>query len=69
MKNTIKEFRDWQGLSQSDLALLCSINNETMNAIENNDHEPGLQLAFDMAKYLNVRIDELFINEEQYENG
>ncbi|WP_368491189.1 helix-turn-helix transcriptional regulator [Clostridium sp. BJN0013] len=49
-------------LSQFDLEELCNISRQTINAIENDKYNPSLQLAFDIAENLGVRIDKLFIN-------
>lgn len=68
MKNRIKEFREIKHISQGKLADLCNVSRQTINAIENNKYDPSLQLAFDIAENLGVRIDILFINEKG-ENG
>lgn len=65
MKNKIKQFREWQGISQENFALMCDISKQTLNKIENNQYDLTLQLAFNISKYLNVRIDEVFIDEEE----
>lgn len=62
MKNYIKEYREKRELSQGDLAELCNVSRQTINAIENNKYDPSLQLAFDIAENLGVRIDKLFIS-------
>lgn len=67
MKNHIKEFRENKGLSQGKLAELCNVSRQTINAIENNKYDPSLQLAFDIAKCLEVKVDELFLSEKQEE--
>lgn len=64
MQNKIKEYREKKGISQGELADLCNVSRQTINAIENNKYDPSLQLAFNLAKHLEVRIDQLFINEE-----
>lgn len=68
MKNRIKEYREIKLISQGKLADLCNVSRQTINAIENNKYDPSLQLAFDIAENLGVRIDILFVNEKG-ENG
>lgn len=64
MKNVIKEYREKRGISQGKLANLCNVSRQTINAIENDKYDPSLQLAFDLARTLGVRIDKLFLAEE-----
>lgn len=61
MKNNIKELRKHKKLSQKNLADLCNVTRQTVNAIENDKYDPTLQLAFDLSKYLDTTVDELFI--------
>jgi len=63
MKNHIREKRKAENLSQVELAKLCHVSRQTINAIENNKYDPTLQLAFNIAAVLNTTVDELFINE------
>lgn len=63
MKNKIKELRKNKKISQAELANLCGVTRQTINAIENDKYDPSLQLAFDLAKHLNTRVDNLFISE------
>lgn len=63
MRNVIKEYREEKGISQGKLADLCNVSRQTINAIENNKYDPSLQLAFDLARTLDVRVDELFLDE------
>ncbi|KAA6453478.1 helix-turn-helix transcriptional regulator [Bacillus swezeyi] len=67
MKNQIKEYREKKNISQGKLADLCNVSRQTINAIENNKYDPSLQLAFDIAKNLEVRVDILFLNEKEGE--
>ncbi|MNN84346.1 hypothetical protein D3C81_2014970 [compost metagenome] len=64
MLNRIKEYRELKNISQGILADLCGVSRQTINAIENNKYDPSLQLAFDLARELGVRVDELFISGE-----
>ena len=65
MENRIKEYREKSGLSQGELADLCNVSRQTINAIENKKYDPSLQLAFDIAENLEVRVDLLFLNERK----
>ncbi|WP_017753987.1 helix-turn-helix transcriptional regulator [Calidifontibacillus oryziterrae] len=60
MKNKIKEHREKKGLSQGKLAELCNVSRQTINAIENNKYDPSLQLAFDIARHLEISLEQLF---------
>ncbi len=64
MQNRIKEYREKKGISQGELAALCNVSRQTVNAIENNKYDPSLKLAFNIAKTLNVKVDDLFLHEE-----
>ncbi|ANN35370.1 transcriptional regulator (plasmid) [Bacillus thuringiensis LM1212] len=61
MENIIRILRKEQKLSQEDLAKLCRVSRQTINAIENNKYDPTLELAFNLAKSLGVTVDQLFI--------
>lgn len=63
MKNNIKELRRSAKLSQEELAKLCRVSRQTINAIENDKYDPTLQLAFDIASVLDITVDELFISD------
>lgn len=63
MKNHIKALRKSAKLSQEELAKLCDVTRQTINAIENDKYDPTLQLAFNIAKALGTTVDELFVNE------
>ncbi|KMK76839.1 helix-turn-helix transcriptional regulator [Alkalihalobacillus pseudalcaliphilus] len=63
MKNNIREWRREKKLSQEDMAKLCGVSRQTINAIENNKYDPTLKLAFSIAQVLEKTVDELFIAE------
>jgi len=50
-------------LSQDELAKMCEVSRQTINAIENNKYDPSLELAFRLAKHLRTTVDRLFIHE------
>lgn len=61
MQTKINELRKKKKLSQEDLAKLCNVSRQTINAIENNKYDPTLSLAFQLAKVLENTVDKLFI--------
>ena len=63
MKNYIKELRTEKGLLQQELADICGVSRQTVNAIENNKYDPTLELAFKLATALETTVDEFFIYE------
>jgi len=65
MANNIKGLRKNNKISQAELANLCKVTRQTINAIENDKYDPSLQLAFDLAKHLETTVDELFISNNQ----
>ena len=60
MKNRIRSLRQTRSLSQQELAALCQVTRQTINAIENEKYDPTLALAFRLARELGVTVDELF---------
>lgn len=60
MDNSIRSRRKELGLSQEELAKRCGVSRQTVNAIENNKYDPTLSLAFNLAKELQLTVDELF---------
>ena len=60
VENKIRARRQERGLSQEELARLCGVSRQTINAIENNKYDPTLSLAFHLARELDTTVDELF---------
>ncbi|MEN1970690.1 helix-turn-helix transcriptional regulator [Lentibacillus sp. N15] len=65
MKNTIRTLRQKKKISQEELARLCGVTRQTINAIENDKYDPTLSLAFKLSKNLSTTVDRLFIFEEE----
>ena len=60
MKNSIRDKRKQQGLSQEELAKKCGVSRQTVNAIENDKYDPTLALDFQLARELDTTVDTLF---------
>ncbi|MDD1708239.1 MAG: helix-turn-helix transcriptional regulator [Methanoregulaceae archaeon] len=64
MKNRIKVFRAMHDLTQEALANDLGVTRQTILAIEKGKYDPSLVLAFKIARYFGVSIDEIFIFSE-----
>jgi putative transcriptional regulator len=60
MKNRIRELRTVKGWSQADLAERLTVSRQTVNAIETERYDPGLPLAFKLARLFGQPIEALF---------
>jgi putative transcriptional regulator len=64
MKNNIKVQRAINNLTQEELANKISVSRQTINAMEANKYVPSTVLALKIAKLFNVRVEEIFLLEE-----
>ncbi len=64
MKNRLEELRKQRGLKQEDLALILEVSRQTIGSLENGRYNPSIQLAFKIARYFEMSIEEIFIFEE-----
>ena len=61
MKNLrLKSARAAKDLSQVDLAKLCGVSRQTINAIEKGDYNPTINLCITICRVLDRTLDELF---------
>ena len=60
MKNNIKVQRAMRDLTQEDLALAIGVTRQTILAIEKGKYIPSLDLAFKIAHYFGVTVEEIF---------
>lgn len=67
MKNNIKAFRKAHSLTQDDLAKAVDVTRQTIISLENGKYIASLQLAFKLARYFGVTIEDLFVFEEAFE--
>lgn len=61
MENKLKVFRAMKDLTQEDLAMELEVTRQTILAIEKNKYDPSLNLAFKMAEFFEVKIEDIFI--------
>lgn len=60
MKNKIKVYRAMNDLTQEALAQELNVTRQTILAIEKGKYDPSLELAFKIATYFGVSIEEIF---------
>jgi len=63
MKNIVEQLRRERGINQDALARALQVSRQTISAIENGRYNPSLDLAFAIAAYFGLRIEEIFIYE------
>ena len=65
MKNRLEELRKQRGIRQEELAAALEDSRQTIGSLENGRYNPSILLAFKIARYFNVSIEEIFIYEEE----
>lgn len=60
LKNIVKELREVAGLTQKELGEKVGVSRQAINAIETGKFDPSIWLAYDLAQYFNLSIEEVF---------
>ncbi|MBQ4590440.1 MAG: helix-turn-helix transcriptional regulator [Clostridia bacterium] len=61
MKNRVEELRKERGISQYEFARAIRVSRQTVSSIENGKYNPSLELAFVIAEYFGMKIEEIFL--------
>lgn len=64
MRNRLEEIRKAKGITQEDLANALEVSRQTVGSLENGRYNPSIILAFKIARFFDVAIEEVFIYEE-----
>lgn len=62
MKNCLRDLRKGRGLNQADLADALEISRQTIIAVEANKYDPSLPMAYRIAAYFDVPVEQIFFN-------
>lgn len=65
MKNRIEEIRKERGIRQDEFAKLMGVSRQTISSLETGRYNPSIYLAYKIAKYFDLTIEEVFIFEEE----
>ena len=69
MKNRIEEIRKAKGIRQEDFARALGVSRQTISSLETGRYNPSIFLAWKIARYFGMTIEEVFIFEEDDLNG
>ena len=63
MNNNIEILRKSKKISQSELAEALEVTRQTISSLENGKYNPSIILAFKIANFFDLTIEEIFIYE------
>ena len=65
MQTKLKVYRAMHNLTQEDLAEAIGVTRQTVIAMEKGKYNPSLQLAFKIAHYFKVKIEDVFFYDQK----
>lgn len=65
MKNRIEQIRKERGILQDELAKVLGVSRQTISSLENGRYNPSILLAYKIAAYFGMTIEQVFIFEEE----
>ena len=65
MKNRIEEIRKARSIRQEEFAKEMGVSRQTISSLENGRYNPSILLAYKIAKYFDLSIEEVFVFEEE----
>jgi len=65
LENRLEEIRKQRGIKQEELAAALEVSRQTIGSLENGRYNPSITLAFKIARYFAMGIEEIFIYEEE----
>ena len=65
MKNRIEEIRKSKNIRQEDFARALGVSRQTISSLENGRYNPSILLAYKIAKYFDMTIEDVFLFDEE----
>ncbi|HIU15193.1 MAG TPA: helix-turn-helix transcriptional regulator [Candidatus Ventricola intestinavium] len=65
MKNELERLRRERGIRQEDLAQAVGVSRQTVISLEKGKYNPSLSLAFRLARYFGLPIEQIFDDSEE----
>jgi len=69
VQNRIKDLRTIYDLTQDELAERLEVSRQTIISLEKGRYNPSIMLAYKISKVFMCRIEDVFIFEEEKNNG
>ena len=64
MKNRLEALRRERGIRQEELARILGVSRQTIGSLENGRYNPSILLAFRIARFFGMSIEDIFLYEE-----
>lgn len=65
MRNRIEEIRKERGIRQDEFARLMGVSRQTISSLETGRYNPSIFLAYKIARYFGMTIEEVFVFDEE----
>ena len=65
MKNKIEAIRKERGIRQEEFAKSLGVSRQTISSLETGRYNPSIFLAYKIARYFRLTIEEVFIFEDE----
>ncbi|MGN0161526.1 MAG: helix-turn-helix transcriptional regulator [Lachnospiraceae bacterium] len=65
MKNKIESIRNEKGIKQDELAKAMGVSRQTISSLENGRYNPSILLAYKIARFFGMTIEDVFCFEEE----
>lgn len=65
MKNKIEDIRKARGIRQDEFAKLMGVSRQTISSLETGRYNPSIFLAYKIARYFGMTIEEVFVFDEE----
>ena len=65
MINHLEELRKQRGIRQEDLAQALGVSRQTVISLEKGKYHPSLALAFKLARYFGLSIEDIFDDSDE----
>lgn len=65
MKNRIEEIRKARGIRQEEFAKQMGVSRQTISSLETGRYNPSIFLAYKIARFFGMTIEEVFLFDEE----